>query len=119
MARYLLMNAANQAAHNREVTVSNVTHIPRAASPEEVQQLVRALQEQGHYSVDEMNEHDACLHLSGSTWISVFDEYVSGSGEFVGKVITLIWESSPQSVTQFLFAKRGKPEVVHLDTAIA
>jgi len=69
---------------------------PRAPNTKEKYELVQYVVNQGH------DEEDAKLHLEG-TAIAVFDNYMTGSPGYTGKVMMVIWDGAPSFYEVFVW----------------
>lgn len=86
-----------------------VPNAVRSPNPAELAQLWKWLTEEGHvesYMLDESTWVQAF-------WIAVFDDYVTGCPGYVGKVLYLVWDGSPDFCDVFTW--RGE-ELVHEST---
>ncbi len=70
--------------------------IPRSADATELDQLVHWLCEQGH------DEDDATL-TARIAYIAVYDNYMTDGPGYTGKLMSVVWGGSPDTVNIFVW----------------
>ena len=83
--------------HDEPVAAEGETH-PRSPNTEELRQLIDCLRAQGH-------DPDTAAELVRCASLAVFDDYVSGSPGYAGKVMCVVWDGGPSFFDVFIWEK--------------
>lgn len=79
-----------------------IDNTPRKATEEEVEQVIDAV------VFDKGFEKEDVENSVRGAYIAVFDEYITGSPGYVGKVILVVYDGAPEQYEAYI--KRSKPE---------
>lgn len=70
------------------------SQVPRSANPSEIKQLAEWLLAQGY------DRDDATL-TARAAYVAVYDDYVTGCPGYCGKLMSVVWDGSPDCFDVF------------------
>lgn len=77
------------------------TFIPRPPNAQELEMLAQYHAEMQHSTTEE--EFVDCANFAMSSYIAVYDHYITGGPGFAGKLMVVLYDGSPGNVQVFSF----------------
>jgi hypothetical protein len=86
---------------------------PRKPTEQEKRELAEYVIENKYRDPSEDERQDEMDAVDNNAYIAVFDDYITGSPGYSGKVMTVVWDGSPSFTETYIWERHTLPDEEH------